>query len=291
MRLTVSLLLGICFVAALSQAISAETIRVPEDFEDVGWALREATYGDTILVAPGKYWVQGRLRSGVKILSAEGPDSTTLWNSRWYILKLVDCDIETVVDGFTMEGKGGNTCLACTTGAPIITNNTIRDSWDGINLVECNAFMKGNTISGCNRGAQCEFSEAQFVENNFEHNVSAISIVSAAPVIARNRFFSNGKAVLIQGHSYPTIGGRLEIANDFIENSYGVFNVGYRTDGAIFTAEREVAIATHNYWGSECPRDRLFMGEVVISPWTDAAHDTLFYDCPEVPAEPESESR
>jgi hypothetical protein len=292
MRITVAVAVGIAVVAfGLEMGSEAKTLRVPEEYEALGAAIKEATYGDTVLVSPGRYRIQDRLRSGVKLLSTEGPDSTKLWSHRWHILKLVDCDIETQVSGFTFEGRGCNICLACTTGAPMITGNVIRDSWDGISLFQCNAFIRDNYISGCNRAINIDSSNPEIFENQFAKNGDALSVISAAPVISRCKFEHNSRAILILGHSYPTIGGSLKMANDLLKNGFTIYNAGYRIDGTQMTDQREVAVATHNYWGSDCPDEGRMRGEVVYRPWADAEHDTLFEACPDTLEVPEGQSQ
>lgn len=291
MRMIVAVLVGFAAIAVgFGLGSEAKTLRVPGQYEDLTTAVREATYGDTVLVSPGKYRIQERLRSGVKLLSTDGPDSTVLWNRRWYILKLIDCDIETQISGFTFEGKGCNICVACTTGAPMITDNVIRESWDGVTLYECNAFLRGNHISGCNRGLNIDSSNPELLENELTKNGDAVWIVSSSPLIARCTFEHNGRAILIQGHSYPMIGGSINAANNLLKNGFTLYNAGLRIDGTKFTDQREVAVATHNYWGSDCPDETRMRGEIVFKPWTDAAHDTLLETCPDTLEVPEMES-
>jgi parallel beta-helix repeat protein len=270
----------IMLLGSLQVPCWAKTFLVPEEYIDLERALYEATYGDTILVSPGKYKVQATLRSGVTIHSTHGPDSTVLWNQRWHILKLVDCDLETTISGFTFEGKGSNVCLACTTGAPVITGNVIKNSWDGINIFKCNAFVHRNTITGCNRGIHLDYSDPELLENEFRNNSDAISMISSSPVIAQSTFERNGRAILIHGHSYPVIGGSLEAANNILGNTYTVYNRGLQIEGTEFTDRPEVAIATHNYWGGDCPKESRFRGDVIYAPWTNAEHDTLLEKCP-----------
>jgi hypothetical protein len=291
MKSAIAAVLGLLVAGTfLALPVAARTFRVPEEYNNLAVAIREATYGDSVLVSPGRYRLQERLRSGVKLVSLEGPDSTILWNQRWYILKLVDCDLETEVSGFTLKGRGANACLACTTGAPVIVGNVIQDAWDGINLLQCNAFIKGNTIGGCIRGAHIDNSDPEFVENVFAKNGDGISMVSSAPTIARCRFFHNSKALLILGHSYPAIGGSLRTANDFIGNGFSIYNSGLRIEGSSYTDQPEVAIASYNYWNGECPGNLRYRGDVVFSPWTNAEHDSLFERCPEPPVTGEEES-
>ena len=287
MRREVLVLIGIIMLLVLvNSAAEAKTFRVPQDYAKMDEVLWEASYGDTVLVSPGRYLTRSKLRSGVSLLSTHGPDSTVLWNRRWHILLLMDCDMATTLSGFTFDGKGANACIVCSTGAPVITDNVLKDAWDGINLYRSNPLLKGNIITGCNRGIHMDYSDPECVENELRRNGDAMSMISSAPVIARCTFEHNGKALLILGHSYPTIGGSLEAANDILMNGFTVYNHGLRIDGTQYTDQTEVAIATHNYWGSDCPTDKRMRGDVIFRPWTNAAHDSLFDRCPE-PAVPE----
>jgi hypothetical protein len=134
---------------------------------------------------------------------------------------------------------------------------------------------------GCNRGIHLEYSDPELVENELRHNSDAISLISSSPVIAQSTFSRNGRAILIHGHSYPLIGGSLEAANNILGNTYTIYNRGLQIEGTEFTDRREVAIATHNYWGSDCPNERRFQGDVIYTPWTNAEHDTLLEKCPQ----------
>jgi parallel beta-helix repeat protein len=282
MRISAILLMGLMSAVFLTASpVGADTYRVPQDFADMRKALDTAAYGDTVLVSPGKYRVQARVRSGVVVVSNQGADSTVLWNNRWHILELDDCDMATLVSGFTFEGKGCNVCFACSTGAPVIEGNVIKQSWDGINLYKCNALIRDNTILGCNRGIHMDTSDPEVVGNLIRNDGDGISMISSAPVIARCTFQKNGRALLILGHSYPTIGGSLSSANDFLSNGYTVYNAGLRIEGTMYTDQREVAVASYNYWGSLCPDRKKMRGEVVIRPWTDAKHEATYEECPQ----------
>jgi parallel beta-helix repeat protein len=278
-----AVILLVCAGALLATngSLDAKTYRVPQDLKDVRMALREASYGDTVLVYPGRYKVQARVRSGVVVTSAEGPDSTVLWNNRWHILQLNDCDMATVISGLTLDGRGCNVCLACSTGAPVIEGNVIERAWDGIGLYKCNATITNNTINGCNRGLYIDLSDPEVSDNVLRHNGDAISMISSAPIIARCTFESNGRAILIQGHSYPTIGGSLVAANKLIDNGYTIYNNGLRIEATQYTDQREVAVATYNYWGTLCPDRGKMRGEVVFKPWTDEKRENTYEVCPE----------
>jgi hypothetical protein len=124
-------------------------------------------------------------------------------------------------------------------------------------------------------------SNPECVDNEFRKNGDAMSLITSSPVIARNVFEHNGKGILIQGHSYPLIGGSLEAANDILQNGTQIYNNGLRTEGTIYTDQREVAIATYNYWGTDCPGEKRIRGEVAFRPWVNAAHDSVIDKCPE----------
>lgn len=264
----------------LGTGVEGTTFRVPGDVKDLSQALREARYGDTVLVYPGKYKLQSKVKSGVKLLSAAGPESTTLWNKRWHIVRMNDCDMDTQVSGFTMDGVGCNIAVACTLGAPVITGNVIKGAWDGISLQRCNAFIKGNRIEGCNRGISIDSGNPELVENTLLKNGEGLYMLSSSPLVARCVIRSNGRAIFLAGYSYPTIGGTLSTANDIIDNGYSLYNEGRRIEGSLYTDEREVAVATHNYWGSLCPDKSKFRGDVVYSPWVNAEHDSILKECP-----------
>lgn len=274
---SIALVLAVLVVAARPDA---QTCRVPIEQKDLTQALREARYGDTVLVYPGKYHLQSKVKSGVKLLSARGPDSTILWNKRWYIVRLEDCDLETRVSGFTFDGKGCNIAVACTSGAPSIVGNVIRASWDGISLEGSNAFVKGNTVEGCNRGIAVTQANPELVENTITRNGEGIYLFSSSPVIARCSIVKNSRAIFLAGYSYPTVGGSLSAANDIFDNGYALYNEGRRIEGSLYTDQREVAVATYNYWGSLCPDKGKFRGDVVYTPWANAEHDSVYRECP-----------
>ena len=271
-------------VILIASALESGTVRVPMDQKDLTLALRQAGYGDTVLVYPGKYHIEARVRSGVKLLSAKGPDSTVLWNQRWFIVMLRDCDLETEVSGFTFNGKGCNIAVACTSGAPTITGNSIKDAWDGIGLERSNALVKGNTIRGCTRAISATNASPELIENTLIKNVYGIYLMSASPVIARCKIITNSKGISLAGYSYPTIGGRLNTANDIERNGYDLYNDGRRIEGTLYSDQREVAVASINYWGSLCPSKDRFAGDVVYTPWVNAAHDSTYHECPKVEA-------
>jgi len=81
------LLLSICATLLVPGSVSARTWHVPSEVEAIPDAVDSASYGDTVLVAPGTYicpdntdysieWVV--LPSGVSLVSSAGPEYTTI---------------------------------------------------------------------------------------------------------------------------------------------------------------------------------------------------------------------
>jgi hypothetical protein len=204
---------------------------------------------------------------------------------------LRDCDMETEVSGFTFNAKGCNIAVACTSGAPTITGNVIKDAWDGINLEKASGLVKGNAIRGCNRGIAAREASPELIENSLTRNIDGIYLMSASPVIARCKLVTNTRGITLAGYSYPTIGGKLDTANDFELNAFHIYNEGRHIEGTLYTDQLEVAVASLNYWGSLCPSTDRFRGDVVYKPWANAAHDSIYHECPRVEAADTTRSR
>jgi hypothetical protein len=277
LRIVVGVAIVIVLVAG---SLEGKTYRVPLEDKDLALALSQARYGDTVLVYPGRYHLEARLRSGIKLISAKGPDSTVLWSRRWYAVLLTDCDLETEVRGFTFQCKGANIAVACTSGAPNIEGNVIRDAWDGISLVGANALVRRNDIRGCNRAISMNKANPEIIENTITKNGEGLSIFSSSPIVSRCGISFNGKGITIAGYSYPTIGGSLQTANDIMNNGFNLYNEGRRIENNLYSDEYEVAVASMNYWGNLCPLKERFRGDVVYTPWVNAEHDSSFNECP-----------
>ena len=173
--------------------------------------------------------------------------------------------METVVSGFTFQGRGSSACIVCSTGAPVITDNIFLESWDGIGLYGSNALFQGNTFSDCNRAIHLDESNAQRSSTESRsRNRNGISLVSSDPVIARNVIESCGRGIFVLGHSLSTSEVLCRLRMTFWHPT-DIYNEGLQIEGILFTDKREVCVATHNYWGSECPKPR-FQNDVVSGP-------------------------
>ncbi|MBD3348448.1 MAG: hypothetical protein GF400_04535 [Candidatus Eisenbacteria bacterium] len=86
---------------------AARTVGVPGDVPTIGLALALASPGDTVLVAPGTYYVNLEWpdKDGLKLLSQEGPAQTVLDGSGdvQVIGVYTGVDTTTVISGFTIR--------------------------------------------------------------------------------------------------------------------------------------------------------------------------------------------
>lgn len=101
--------LAICTILLVaSLPCGADVIRVPDDVGTVDGALTAATAGDTILVAPGTYFVNliWPYTEGITLEGDGGPLATILdgRESAQVIGVYTGVDTTTVVRGFTIRG-------------------------------------------------------------------------------------------------------------------------------------------------------------------------------------------
>jgi hypothetical protein len=95
-------------VTVLAWGVStAGVIRVPDDVDSIPQALLAAAPYDTILVAPGIYYVnlEWPAKDGLKLLSEAGPEATILdgGGNVQVIGIYTKVDTTTVVRGFTIQ--------------------------------------------------------------------------------------------------------------------------------------------------------------------------------------------
>jgi hypothetical protein len=94
-------------VLSVPGVLPADIIHVPGDADSIAQALLMAGPYDTVLVAPGTYYVNLEWPStaGIKLLSEGGPEVTILDGSDdvQVIGIYTDVDTTTVVSGFTIQ--------------------------------------------------------------------------------------------------------------------------------------------------------------------------------------------
>lgn len=102
-------------------------LRVPSDFSTIQEAMDNAVAGDVVLVGPGEYNRQETriiddvtvtanifMKSGVALFSSQGADLTIISaddDSSAFCIHCLDCDSQTVIDGFSLVGGRGGVRL------------------------------------------------------------------------------------------------------------------------------------------------------------------------------------
>jgi hypothetical protein len=192
-----------------------------DDVDDDGFAIqyameRPATIpGDTLLVYPGAYGAPIDMKSGVVLASAYGADTTSIDGTAGQIpgLFLVDTNVGTVVDGFTIRwdattnGVGGGV-------AAYVSSGTIRNCvFDG-----CLASI-GSAI-------YLQFCDLTLENNFFLDNVSAsgggaVTISGGAPTLERNTFVGSQCPPGFAGSTLYATGSSYVFDRNIVEGSLG----------------------------------------------------------------------
>jgi parallel beta-helix repeat protein len=209
---------------------AARTLTVPADHATIQAAVQAAGAGDTVLVGPGRYRELIRMKAGVVLRSAAGPDSTILEMPGLAETpldeRLLECvagvDRSTVIEGFALESLGiRGAAIWCENASPTIRGNVIHDFGWGIYLRNrSNALVENNVVKGC---------------RSF-----GVMIFASSPELRGNTITDNEPTGITIGgrRSRPVIGGRAEHANRIYDNTYAVVN-----------ESRNDIDATWNDWG------------------------------------------
>jgi len=176
MRVAVWGTLGIVYLLGLALPAASHTLRVPSEYPTIKAGLDSASYGDTVLVAPGTYvtndardtWI--RPGPGVVLVGEAGRDETFIEVcNRSYGVELYECEgarvsgftVRLVVNdscGPTMGFSYGVDCLECTD--VVIENCCFENLSFGVRVEgQSDAWyrpiIRSNIISGGRSGVGC----------------------------------------------------------------------------------------------------------------------------------------
>ena len=172
-------IMSLCVVSASTVKASPKTIVVPEDYSTIGWAVGNATDGDTIYVKSGIY---NETIIIDKPLSLEGENRETT---------VIDCGKDKTVVTITQDHVN-------VTGFTIRNGTESRvglpDLWVGVHLMNANyCNISGNKIIGNGYGVKLDSShDNSLVENYVIDNVNGIRLdLSPNTRITRNIITAN----------------------------------------------------------------------------------------------------
>ncbi|KPL05784.1 hypothetical protein AMJ71_10990, partial [candidate division TA06 bacterium SM1_40] len=199
----------------LAAVAGASVLHVPGQYPTIQTGLNAASYGDTVLVAPGTYhehWIM--MANGVTLASSHGMDSTIIdADSLGPVIVCDGVDDQTVISGFTIQ-HGYYPCgggIICYAASPVIEDNWIRnneayDSWGG--GIECEM------------GASPTIIRNRFEANEVPYSGGAIAChLATSPRIYENLIIGNVAAAYGGAISAQGGGGTVEIVDNVIVNN------------------------------------------------------------------------
>ncbi len=281
-RIPLALLLALGLVTLGSAGSARAEIWKVDEYRAIQDAILTATYGDTVMVAPGTYEGPMVLRSGITLMSEEGREKTTLrYGGAFYVIKAEDTDSLTVLDGFFIDGgKGTEGVILASESQMTIRNCEIHGGWSAIRGLYSQMLIENNIIRECQNGIYLFESEGTVRGNDIQLCINGMSLLSASPRIIRNNISRNTLGFLVKEHSDPIIGGSLATANRVWNNQAGgLKNSTYLKRDGLRTMKPYTMKVPYNYWGSDCPDAITFQGPVEWAPWVDESGDRSIDSC------------
>jgi len=201
-------------------------IHVPEDFVSVQEAIDESHHGDTVLLAPGTYYENVRMKDGIT-LEGEDAELTILADSgQGPPNPVVELSCDCTLKNLTVTGARGagvGHAVVVLSGNPRVIDNIIRDnSYTGLGIhSEVNkvkAFVTGNRIYG-NGGAgitNLGSGVNNTIINNSvygNNNLGVVALDNGTMFLKNNRIRGNGVGVVSK------TGGKAYIEGNTIEGN------------------------------------------------------------------------
>jgi hypothetical protein len=252
-------------LAAQQTATVARTLRVPEQFGSVQQAIDSARAGDTVLVAPGRYYENLHLRGRNIVLTSHWALSrdpavvarTILDGSRpqradTASVIIIDGgeDSTTVVQGFTITGGTGTVWrdprhkilyregggILCEFAAPIIQHNIIENN-EAVQVAASGTTEEIASAGG--GGIRCGFGEPTIRQNVIRANRGryggGVVLFHAAAALHNNLVAGNSGGDDFGGAGVWVMGALSRTAAHLIEHNTIVGNVGVPGDSATAT--------------------------------------------------------
>jgi len=187
MRLAVPLLAAL----ALPLPVLSTTIRVPADQPSIQQGIDAATFGDTVLCAPGIHLALSEIRFGGRPLlltSEQGAQATIIQGTNGRVLNINQQEGQgTIVRGFTIKGGGTNFYgggILCDGTSPTVIACVITEcsasSGGGIGAINGGSptflnceISHCHTSNGSGGGLFCQGSAPQFTTCTFSENTTS----------------------------------------------------------------------------------------------------------------------
>jgi parallel beta-helix repeat protein len=251
------LLLLVAFGTTIS---SARTWHVPSEVEKIYEAVDSASYGDTVLVAPGTYYREREkpipgsgvavwiwLKDGVTITSEGGPGVTALLETAPTPVNRTvygDSAVDVEVSGFTIDhgwpevvgmSGGWDDAITLVASDGVIENNVVRDFDVGIQIGEESPHdgtpvIRSNDVRYCSYGVLVGYGfryDTPLIEGNTVRDCDyGIWVGDSHPYILGNTIAGNAQSgIYFEGWSQSIMHSNKIIGN-------GTYGVEDRTDYA-----------------------------------------------------------
>jgi hypothetical protein len=234
----------------------AATLHVPAQFSTPSEALAQASAGDTVRVAPGRYLGTLQVPDGVAMIAGAGPDSTVLdGDGDGPVVLFEECDLGTLLDGFTITGglrrgarEHGAGILCRQHAAPRINHNRVVGNralgraagGGGIALIDgSDAVLSNNEI------LDNEAARGGGIWVGKEHGWTSSPVISGNRILANRARLAGGGLSITHG-SEPLVTGNV-IARNVVTGTVGE---GAEGGGGLHIARGQAIIQENTIWAN-----------------------------------------
>ena len=183
---------------------SAATINVPSQYKSIQSAVDHASPGDTVLVAPGNYAGDVKLKEKV-ILRGSGAAKTTITGTGSG--SVIEGAKDAVIEGFTITGSGKKGAIGVTMDAGVSGNNAPMT-------------IANNRITGNNTGIKLYYSPSNIINNEITgSSVYGIYLVYSDSLVANNVIQKSASHGIYNSYSNPEL-----VNNTLAGNFSGIFS-------------------------------------------------------------------
>ncbi len=241
--------LGFCLVllvliACFIPAAYGRVIHIPKDYDTVQEGIDESEEGDTVLVSPGTYYENIRMKDGITLEGVDVETTILADDGEGPPDPIVELSCSCTLKNLTITGARGagvGHAVVVLKGNPKVLNNVIKDNnYTGLGIHsevdQVRAYVEGNRIYGNGGAGMSNLGSGvdNLIVNNYiynNNNLGVVALDSGTIRLKNNEIRGNGVGVVSK------TGGKAYIEDNLIENNKTV---------GIVVKEKAFAEITHN---------------------------------------------